>query len=78
MVAAAKPSPARRLQHPLAILVEVAAAIEDEPVVGANEIGVGERALVVGGAGGDQLAPGLHHSQPERRGGDVAASSAPE
>ena len=73
MVAAAKPfSPARRLQHPLAVLVEVAAAVEDEPVVGANEIGVGERALVVGGAGGDQLAPGLHHSQPERRGGEVA------
>ncbi len=56
---------ARRLQHRFAVLIDVAAAVEDEPVIGADQIDVGDRALVVRGAGGDQLPPGLDDAEPE-------------
>ena len=44
---------ARGLEHPPAVLVDEAAAVEDEPVVRAHRVRVGDGALVVGRAGGD-------------------------
>jgi hypothetical protein len=64
-------APARRLQHQLAVLVHVPAAVEDQPVVGADEIDISDRALVVRGAGGDQLSPRLDDPDPIDGGRDV-------
>lgn len=53
-------------QHDLAVLIDPAAAIEDQPIVRADQIRIGERALTVSRARRDQLTPGLQHTDPKR------------
>src|SRR5215831_429751 len=57
--------------HPFAVLIEVTASVEYQAVVAAERVGVGDGALVIGRAGGNQLAAALLRSNPERRGGDI-------
>src|SRR5690606_34692202 len=58
-------------EHRPAILIDEPAAVEDEAVVAAHEIGVDDRALVVGRAGGDHLAARALYPGPKGRGGQV-------
>src|SRR5262249_52888110 len=60
---------ARRLEEVAAVLADEAAAVEDEAVLTADHVGVGDDALVVGGAGGDHLAAGGLDADAVRRGG---------
>ncbi len=62
---------ARRVQLEPAALEDVAAAVEDQPVLLADAVRVDQCGLVVGGAGGQHLAPRRDHADAVRRGGDV-------
>src|SRR5262249_48936884 len=61
----------RGLEDAAAGLGDDPAAIEDEPVVGANEVRVNEGALVVAGARRDHLATRIDDAKPERRSREV-------
>ena len=62
---------ARRVEQNAPVLGDEAAAVEDEPVVRADEVRVGDGALVVGGARRDHLAARLGDAEPERGGREV-------
>ena len=59
------------LQHRLPVLVDKTTAIKDEAIICADEIGIGNRALVVCRPGRDQLAPSLDNPNSEWRRGDI-------
>ena len=55
---------ARGLHDGAAVLVHEAAAVEHQVVVAADQVGVDDGRLVVGGAGRDHLPPGRQHAGP--------------